>query len=1560
MEIEYIDPLNSMEFNIVENQGRVRHIVLVPSSAKVAQDTERAIQEAYDTRRMVAAKQGQASFVSNGIEANFQLGGVFFNRIEQTAGGQQQAGRPYVHSQGYTLYDSNMVTKVLEAIRALPETERFLIAQRNFANFEVTIDVDGDGIKERVLTTVIFPIDQDVIATRVNPESNVTEIEVYRNGLLRFVATGNRITVPDYDRTTNVEQSTISYYNPVTFEGNYSRYADLQTFVQKVTEYLGTNPARTAETYTSAYRVNDYYRQAVDPKAAIATKVNVNYMTGEFRSETYGLYRQPIRIVTDKSIVENQYNANGLFRFSREYDNGREAAVPARLTVQQLLQRVTQPVTGQLRFENRTPVELNTADLSATGYNTTVQRVDVVKGLSTYATFENAELGRKLVSFYTDRFKDLNGADQSITVAAKPLYSNQFYAGEVPYATVIYNAETGRQLATLVMTNYDRVTRRSTFRETDHTKGNAVRTLVFDHRYDAPVTVSSVDLEGRRWVTTNSHNRTETETQSTTTVAGKVAITSTSTFDAATKAVNTQERKWVDYANRVYQERSSSVNTAYGRMLYRTVDFQDGINRRYYPIYNQDGVEIGGRGYKFSPTLNRWVGEFNYSNYRYSRGELTRTKTELLYLTNRNLEEVISFQGLPRKDVDLIVTLQDRQGRDAGVAKRTTTYIYGGQYPLLASRGTTGIEVRYADGRTENIVYTQSELDKFEAVRLADGTLAGRITLKLVDVSREGYTTYEVKDIYRRNRTVESSRQFTQDVIDLNNPVFTQNSLNLDKRTYYSYTGELVLSNGLPLSFYEIADVKATYVLDETNKTSRLLYAARATGFDLADRTVTDLKRHYLVTGQPAWDEVTRTDILGRTIFQEAYLKNFKNEQALKVTYTIHADEAIGYQPLPAAGNRSLNLAVPGTSGNIQGYDYLRFFVDSDVRESVYDGIELHLVDGSGREVVFKSRIADKTAYFRDIENIRTNRVLPFIYPSPTHTIATPQQEGVLRVTGVVADYMTLSGKNPFVVPVQWLRDVGFDVTSVKSARIVYTGSQASHITVSSMTLLGEGTVKSQPRRLNVLTDELQRLITDANIFINIKQEPLAGLTPSLEQLLSDNNIHFNANGTVSIEQGYHDRQAAEKRRTFHKYFTDGRKFLSSYDRDEGKGITTPITSSYIFDEIKEDAIPEFNLYSGYPGFDHAEIIFNVENGVGRAYYKPNGFAVASVQIYDPSVIENKPDVTVYGGQIVVPGRKQNFINELTYNDLYMTIARSVLGVQDPLYKYDARDNMIERLMSNVTWQRDYLAAKQHPSALFNNKPVFWNTNTLAGTPVQPVDRSAFINSIEQLRKGSRTGFIPTAPGTASERYVETVKMGEIISSLIAAGDTRIAEDILLGSNNSIYRITNGGRLPLANFYEINTATPFRSQPEFNGSYPATVTFESQVAMANASLTLWKATGNEYARELAINLVRGAMKEFYPAVENDNTRNVGAFSQLRYEASILNGELQSKPEVYEVRANAKMYLLLNTMEAALGNTPQTAALRADMAVKKAALRQWFSTNILPRVIQDGVVSLGMF
>jgi hypothetical protein len=795
--LEYYDPANNQEAVIVETTGKQRslHIVLLAP-----------VEEIVDYLKLIESNLKDARERAKILRGDID-GGAVISRLD--AAGRQ--GAPVTNRDGGVIHGKDMFDRIMAKIRVLPTVEQRRIEfVQNYANFRITLDIDGDGKEETVVATLFFPLDKDVISNWENPSSGRTETHIYRNALLRYSVTDDRIVVSSYDEKRKIETGTTVYVNPygsrAVFMEKHPDEASRAAYVRALTP--------VERTVTQRFHISD--RDAlIQPNTPVITKLRVDYLKGETSLDTYGLYRQPIRSVNEQFITVSTYNSFGLFQSSKIVENRQTGS---------LLNRLTQPVEGAARFTLRSQVTDNMKDLAAYGYKTVVVKHDVQKDLARTIIFDNGNLGRVQQETYEDTF-EVNGKRQRFTVRATPLYSSELYGGAIPYATLIYSEDTGELLKTVITTKYDAAARTMHGQETDHTRGGKVTEYVWDPRYVNPVKARSTDANNVTWETVFKHADFERKTTAVTARKGqngvpdKVVMTSESTYDRVNKQWVSSDRKWIDHEKRWLQEETAALRSAYGTLIWVDTNYVDNIHRRYVPEYDDSGREIAGRGYKLYDGKD-WRLEFDYSGYEWKQGELRRVKTEK-FNGDRRITETVSSQGLPKEEIDLEIALMAGKDR-IGTARRVITYTYEGQYPLIANKGQTHIVIEYNDGTRKNVLFTESELTGFNATRTVDGVSHGAITLKLTDKLR-GITWFETKDISRRNRTLESYEE-----IPVNGAVYK-------RVTTHDYNGEIVPSTGLPFSFYDIAETSSVTVVrpdgrKEAHKTSKAVDYDPASG----------------------------------------------------------------------------------------------------------------------------------------------------------------------------------------------------------------------------------------------------------------------------------------------------------------------------------------------------------------------------------------------------------------------------------------------------------------------------------------------------------------------------------------------------------------------------------------------------------------------------------------------------------------------------------------------------------------------------------------------------------
>jgi hypothetical protein len=201
----------------------------------------------------------------------------------------------------------------------------------------------------------------------------------YSNGLVRTIVTDRRIVEFAYNEA-QVETGTYTYFNTG----------------DRMKPSRGTllEETRTIERWR-----RDLYLREADPHEPIAAKLRVNYITGEFTRETYGLFPVPVEIVDEQFIARSRYTPEGTLQLTEVFENVAEDAGSGGMSVA----RVLQPTMGRLRYELRPEPDGGLTDhepLSA------LQRTDVLKGLTVAETFDRANFGRRIKRDFRIRLMD--------------------------------------------------------------------------------------------------------------------------------------------------------------------------------------------------------------------------------------------------------------------------------------------------------------------------------------------------------------------------------------------------------------------------------------------------------------------------------------------------------------------------------------------------------------------------------------------------------------------------------------------------------------------------------------------------------------------------------------------------------------------------------------------------------------------------------------------------------------------------------------------------------------------------------------------------------------------------------------------------------------------------------------------------------------------------------------------------------------------------------------------------------------------------------------------------
>ncbi|MBF0619854.1 MAG: hypothetical protein HQL19_06765, partial [Candidatus Omnitrophica bacterium] len=616
----WIDPVNGEEFVFVDQDGLTCHVVLVASTKDVEKYNARIADSARFAGQVEQALMGQGDYVN---------GGVLFTGLD----GSRIAG----------LRDSKVLEALMQSINALSVQERSWIMYKNFSNFKIRVDVNGDGNMQEVIADVVFPANKSVITQWLNPGSGLMEQQTFVNARLMETKTSNGRTVMHYD-ANRIEVSTDSF--------------DLNNQLVEHTDTIGYNIVDP-----SAVKFSE-----IDPAAPIIVKHRTNYADGETSIDTYGLYQQPILRVTNQFVTRNAFNSYGMFQRSNVFNN--DGTLEA-------------PVAGVLRTVNTADVTDTQRDMKESGYRTTVHSKNMLQGSERTLLLDNANFGRQISAAWTDK---VDGHD--FQVVSTYDYDTKFHSGRIATGTKV--AVNGAVAQTLITTGFDPLSRRLTAESTDHQKGDAKTTLTWVAGQENPIASSFRDNEGNIWDTAFQYDRNEMNFTATTLKKGVVAATSEGRFINNGWVVN--EVKWRVQAQDLRQEESTTVRTAFGTMLRSTTHYADDMDRQYVPSYNDQRAEVGGTGLKYDTQNNVWTPEFIYSGYGFTDGNLTRTKTELLN-GKKDIVETMNGAGVLTREIDMT-----EQGY-----RRESNYDYrNSPYPYLAHSGATTI-VR-PDGQAETFM----------------------------------------------------------------------------------------------------------------------------------------------------------------------------------------------------------------------------------------------------------------------------------------------------------------------------------------------------------------------------------------------------------------------------------------------------------------------------------------------------------------------------------------------------------------------------------------------------------------------------------------------------------------------------------------------------------------------------------------------------------------------------------------------------------------------------------------------------------------------------------------
>ena len=265
----------------------------------------------------------------------------------------------------------------------------------------------------------------------------------------------------------------------------------------------------------------------------LISKLRMNYVTGRLAREIYGLFPFPIEAADDQYVAQNRYTSYGLFESANVFENGQSDADFQR----PVADRVMTPIAGRARFRLtcRMPGLSSLRDLSASGYQTTIERVDLVKNIVKIETLDGTHFGRRVNETAVDAFD----GTRSFTNTVISEYQQDFQYGLIPRRTLTTSSFSREPLSQATVISYNPLRRQLTAAETNYT--GALHTTTWDYRWSNPV-----EIDSPRRLTIQEYNRDETAVTGTTTLksTGEVAHSFTAQFDATQKAFHVTRLLW--------------------------------------------------------------------------------------------------------------------------------------------------------------------------------------------------------------------------------------------------------------------------------------------------------------------------------------------------------------------------------------------------------------------------------------------------------------------------------------------------------------------------------------------------------------------------------------------------------------------------------------------------------------------------------------------------------------------------------------------------------------------------------------------------------------------------------------------------------------------------------------------------------------------------------------------------------------------------------------------------------------------------------------------------------
>jgi hypothetical protein len=380
----------------------------------------------------------------------------------------------------------------------------------------------------------------------------------------------------------------------------------------------------------------------------------------------------------------------------------------------------------------------------------------------------------------------------------------------------------------------------------------------------------------------------------------------------------------------------------------------------------------------------------------------------------------------------------------------------------------------------------------------------------------------------------------------------------------------------------------------------------------------------------------------------------------------------------------------------------------------------------------------------------------------------------------------------------------------------------------------------------------------------------------------------------------------------------------------------------------------------------------HVNTGDTHVYTLESGFATPSRETYRAGVLDDElsPGVLAFGRNydVVIPLAKGNGPVANALARLRNRCVASVFGwggtsLGRSLWTptLDSTSTMARPSKAGALEARDINGLPTLAEALLISRQVPWETSAAvasAGATTSETRNDAVRLWLTELsRLYSTNSILPTYPGTAVARFVDTTREAALIELAV-----KVREPVLAGQMLSFYwGRSQGGKTGLHASYDASTGASLEHKPHYSRPVDSEVTASAQLSVAQAAFCLGTATGDRNALELGSNLVQLLLSDFRSRSVADSPR--GLSEQRHRRIRVVEQRdltLWPKANTFPVGCNARAFLLFSR----LYEQADTYAFGSDWkaTMLAAALEQaaWLTNRVLPHAQIAGIVPQGMF